>query len=188
MDSTNEIPPIDITEIKKETNQASPKLKRLNAKTLIVLSWSILVFIILLLVFKAGMMIGFKKANFSLQWGQNYHQNFSGPRGNFFMSTFGPDEYIESNGAFGQILKINDNSLIMNGVGNLEKIILINNDTIIRNQRDNLKANELKIGDNIVVIGEPDNEGQIKATLIRIMPTPPPNQMPMMNFFQERLF
>ena len=189
MHSTNEMPSIDITEIKNEIEQKSKKPKYLKMKSLIIISWSILGFIILLLVFKAGMSVGFKKANFSIQWGQHYNQNFAGPRGNFFMNTFGPDKYTESNGAFGQILKINTDSLVMTGVGNVEKIILLKDDTIIRTERKEIKSNELQVGNNIVVIGEPNENGQIEAKLIRIMPTPPAGQMPiMMNFFQKRLF
>ena len=35
--------------------------------------------IVILLVFKVGTLIGFRKANFSYKWGENYHQNFAGP-------------------------------------------------------------------------------------------------------------
>ena len=162
--------------------------KTWGLKNLITVSWCLLGLIILLLVFKAGMAVGFKKANFSIQWGQHYSQNFAGPRDSFLLRTFGPDEYIEANGAFGQILQVNKDSLIMIGASNVEKIILLKDDSIIRAQKRELELNELRVGDNIVVIGEPNENGQIEAKLIRIMPTPPPNQMPMMNFFQKRLF
>jgi len=180
----------------KNSNETEREIKELNGnskkswglKNLMTLSWCLLGLIILLLIFKAGMVVGFKKANFSIQWGQHYSQNFAGPRDSFLLRTFGPDEYIEANGAFGQILQVNKDSLIMIGASNVEKIILLKDDSIIRAQKRELKLNELRVGDNIVVIGEPNENGQIEAKLIRIMPTPPPNQMPMMNFFQKRLF
>ena len=163
--------------------------KTWGLKNLITVSWCLLGLIILLLVFKAGMAVGFKKANFSIQWGQHYSQNFAGPRDSFLLRTFGPDEYIEANGAFGQILQINKDSLIMIGASNVEKIILLKDDSIIRAQKRELELNELRVGDNIVVIGEPNENGQIEAKLIRIMPAPPPNQIPMVpDLFRKRLF
>ena len=92
-------------------------------------------------------------------------------------------------GAFGKILQINKDDLIMTGAGNVEKIILLNDHSIIRAQKREIELNELRIGDNIVVIGEPNENGQIEAKLIRIMPAPPPNQIPMVpDLFRKRLF
>src|SRR3989338_9546749 len=163
--------------------------KTWGLKNLITVSWCLLGLIILLLVFKAGMAVGFKKANFSIQWGQHYNQNFAGPRDNFLLRTFGPDKYTEANGAFGKILQINKDDLIMTGAGNVEKIILLNDHSIIRAQKREIELTELRIGDNIVVIGEPNENGQIEAKLIRIMPAPPPNQIPMVpDLFRKRLF
>ena len=42
-------------------------------------------------------------------------------------------------------------------------------------QRKNLKLSELKIGDNIVVIGDPNDKGQIQAEFVRVMPAMPKN-------------
>ena len=45
-------------------------------------------------------------------------------------------------------------------------------------QKKNEKISELKIGDNIIVIGDPESNGRIMAKLIRVMPPLPSNLPP----------
>ncbi len=128
--------------------------------------------IILLLVFGLGMAVGFKKANFSYQWGENYHRNFGGPRGGFFQDFAGRD-FVGSNGVFGQIIKIELPNLIVGGNNNTEKIIILKTDTVIRRLNETISPNDLKTDDYVTIIGSPNDAGQIEAKLIRIMPPPP---------------
>lgn len=125
--------------------------------------------IILLLVFKAGMMVGMRKAKFSYGWGENYHRNFGGPKGGFLRDSPGRD-FIDANGTVGQIIKIDGQTVVVKGRDNVEKIILAQDDTTINRGRENIKLADLKIDDYIVTIGQPNSEGQIKAKLIRVMP------------------
>lgn len=131
--------------------------------------------IILLLVFKTGMIIGTKKADFSCRWSDNYHRNFGGPRGGF-MPGLGDRDFIESNGTFGQIIKIDGTNLVIKGRNDVEKVVIVDNNTVINRFNDTVKLTELKIDDDIVVIGEPNQQGQIVAKLIRIMPKPQAGQ------------
>jgi hypothetical protein len=124
------------------------------------------------MVFRLGMFVGFRKAGFSYQWSDNYHRNFAGPRGGFGGDIMGND-FIEANGAFGRIIKIDGQTIAVKGKNEAEKLILISDKTIIKKFKDTVPAAELKTDDNIVVIGEPNEAGQIEANLIRIMPTPP---------------
>ncbi|MCX6731373.1 MAG: hypothetical protein NTX55_00020 [Candidatus Parcubacteria bacterium] len=121
--------------------------------------------IVLLLVFAAGTIVGFKKANFSFRWAENYHQNFGGPRGGFFGQINGRD-FIDAHGVFGQIIKIDGSTIVINGRDNMEKIILTTDKTVINGP-------QMKVNDYIVVIGDPNNAGQIEAKLIRLMPAMP---------------
>jgi len=121
--------------------------------------------IILLLVFSIGTIVGFKKANFSFRWAENYHRNFGGPREGFFGQINGRD-FIDAHGVFGQIIKIDGSTLIINGRDNTEKVVIIKNDTVINGP-------QMKVNDYIVVIGDPNNTGQIEARLIRLMPAMP---------------
>jgi hypothetical protein len=129
--------------------------------------------IILLAVFGLGMKVGFKKAEFSFRWAENYHQNFAGPRGGFFgdfRRDFEGKDFIEAHGVFGSIIKIDGSTLVIKGVNNVEKTVLIKNDTTIERFRETINPSDLKVDDNVVVIGEPNDSGQIEAKLIRVMP------------------
>lgn len=127
---------------------------------------------IVLFIFRAGMAVGIRKADFSCRWSDNYHENFGGPQGGFW-GGFNDKDFIESNGTVGQIIKINGETLVVRGRGDVEKIIVINNETAIKRLRDTIKVSDLKINENIVTIGEPNDAGQIEAKLIRVMPSPP---------------
>jgi hypothetical protein len=130
-------------------------------------------FIILLLVFKAGTMVGVRKADFSCRWSDNYHQNFGGPREGF-MKGFGDRDFIDANGTTGQIIKIDGSTLVIKGRNDVEKVILLKEDTTISGPTDKLKSTDLKIDEYVVVIGEPNAQGQIEAKLIRLLPPMPP--------------
>jgi hypothetical protein len=133
-------------------------------------------FVVLVSVFGIGVFVGGRRASFAFKWAEEYHRNFGGPQDGFFGNFIGMDrEFLNANGSFGQIIKIDENegSLTIKDVTNVEKEILTSDRTSIVFQRDNLKISELKIGDSVVVIGEPTNSGQITAELIRVMPTKP---------------
>ncbi|MFA5050878.1 MAG: hypothetical protein WC499_02060 [Patescibacteria group bacterium] len=151
--------------------------KFFQSKSFQIITWSIAAIILFLLIFNLGMIVGFRKANFSYKWGENYHQNFAGPQGGFFRD-FGGRDFIEPHGVFGQIIKIEDSTIIIKSPDNVEKTVIIKDDTVIERFRETIKLTDLKIDDQIVVIGEPNTSGQIEAKFIRIMPGPR-TEMPM---------
>jgi hypothetical protein len=128
--------------------------------------------IVILLILSLGMFIGYRKANFSYRWGENYHRNFGGPKGGFFQDFSGRD-FIESHGTFGQIIKIDSASLAIKGRDGAEKIIMLKANTAIRSGREEIKPGDLKVNDYVTVIGDPNDAGQIEANLIRVMPGMP---------------
>jgi hypothetical protein len=126
---------------------------------------------VLLFVFKAGEFVGYGKANFSYRWGENYHRNFAGPRNGFlgnFGRGFGDKDFINAHGTFGTIIKIDGSTLVVKGRDDVEKIILISDQTIITRRRETIKSNDLKVDDRVVIIGSPNEQGQIEAKLIRV--------------------
>jgi hypothetical protein len=140
-----------------------------------ILKWILIglgVFIIAALIFKAGMFVGAMKANFSYRWAEQYHKNFAGPQAGFFgdwrIPPFG--DFIEGHGTFGEIIKIEGNNLIVKGRENIEKIVLVNEKTVIKSGFKDIKISDLKVGDIIVIIGSPNEQGQIEAKLIRVFP------------------
>lgn len=148
----------------------------IQSKSYMITALSISVIAVICLVFGGGMYIGYRKARFSYQWGENYHKNFGGPRSGFIRD-FGGKDLINANGVAGQIIKINNSEIIIRGRDNIEKIVAIKNDTVIRRFNETVKLSDLKINDFVVVIGEPNNSGQIDAKFLRTMSTPM-RQMP----------
>lgn len=132
--------------------------------------WILGCLIILLLVFKAGMFVGFRKAGFSYRWGENYHRNFGGPRGGVFRGMF-RDDFPKAFGAFGQIMKIDGATLVVKDRDNVEKIVVVKDTTSIQRFRKNIANSDLHVDDFIAVIGEPNDDGQIEAKFIRVMPS-----------------
>lgn len=133
-----------------------------------------------LVIFQAGMFVGFRKASFSFGWGDNYHRNFGGPADGF-MRGFAGKDMVNGHGVAGMIVSVDQNHLVIKGVDNIEKIVIVSERTSIMKGRGGLKLSELGPGDKVVVIGRPGNDGTVNAEMIRIFdgPPPPPN-LPMM--------
>ncbi|MDD5738428.1 MAG: hypothetical protein PHY72_00660 [Candidatus Pacebacteria bacterium] len=134
--------------------------------------FGLLGFLILVFVFKVGEIVGIKKADFSCRWSNNYHQNFGGPRQGF-MQGFGDRDFIEANGVVGQIIQLGTSTISIKGRGDIEKIVVITASTTINSLNQTIQISDLKVDDMLVVIGQGNNQGQIEAKLIRVMPVPP---------------
>ena len=75
---------------------------------------------------------------------------------------------------------------MVKGRGDVEKLIITTKDTAIQKGRETIKKEELKVGDQIVIIGSPNEEGQIEAKLIRVFDgrgKELPYRRPPFNFF-----
>lgn len=137
-----------------------------------VLKWIIfglVSLVVVILIFGAGVKVGTLKARYSYQWADNYHKNFGGPRGGFFGNWrgFPSGDFIEGHGAFGEIIELGDSGFVVRGRGDVEKIVVTAEDTVVRKGRRTVK-DELRVGDRVTIIGSPNEEGQIEAKLIRV--------------------
>jgi len=161
-------------------NEAPQIFKGINrvfqSKTFYVILIAVIALAVALLIFKIGMFVGFKKTGFSYNWSENYHRNFAGPAGGFFRD-FGGRDFIDSHGVFGQIIKIDVPILVIRGRDDIEKIVLAQDKTVIKNFRNTIKLSDLKVDDYIVVIGSPNQAGQVEAKLIRLVPPPAESMM-----------
>ena len=136
------------------------------------------VVLVALVIFYAGVNVGFHKASFGRDWGENYERNFG----------FDPDQHLlnrdnfpNANGAIGKIIKIELPTIIVEDKDNTEKVVLISADTKIEKAMTNIQPSALSNDDFVVVIGSPNNQGQIDAKFIRVMPVGmpvPPIQTP----------
>jgi RNase P/RNase MRP subunit p29 len=123
--------------------------------------------IILVGIFSLGMNIGIKKAGFTYAWSQNYLNNFGGSR--MMVAPPPSGQFFNPHGLDGTILSSDKNTLVIKGDDNTEKTILISPQTTIRFNFQNLQESDLKTGEEIIVIGDPNPQGQIEAKLIRVL-------------------
>jgi hypothetical protein len=130
-------------------------------------------------IFGAGVFVGGAKARFSYRWAESYHENFAGPSRGFFgdWRLPAPGDFVEGHGTFGQILKINETDLVVKGQNDVEKIVVFSKDTVIEKVKQTITKADLQVGDNIVVIGSPDDQGQIEAKLIRVFDANSPSPL-----------
>jgi len=130
--------------------------------------------IIGLIIFQAGIAVGQHRSNFTNRFGDNFERNFRGPEKGMMPQGFPGEDLLPSGyGAVGEIINIALPNIIVAGPDNLEKTIVIGTDTLIREFQTELTSSDLQIGDHIITLGEPNDEGQINAKLIRLLPPPP---------------
>ncbi len=146
-----------------------------------------------LIIFSAGVFVGYQRADNSYRWGENYYRNFLGDK-RPPPAMMDKNEFFNSHGLFGTIIQLDSTNIIDNPnkngsnaeVGfprslvvkdreNMERIVVLSSETVIRRNRDSLTWTDLKLNDQIIVIGTPDSTGKIEAKLIRLgLPPPPP--------------
>lgn len=139
-------------------------------KLLIVLA----TIVVLVFVFSLGIFVGHEKGRFSRAWGENYYGNIMGPGRPGMMDFDRPG--FNAHSGLGQIIKIDGNNLVIKDQANVEKTISITDKTAIIRDNQNIKITDLKVDDKIVVIGRPNDQGQIEPTLIRVLPAQSPVQ------------
>lgn len=140
--------------------------------------YGVLVFFVALIIFQAGVSVGYHKASFSYGAGDNFHRIYGQSerygmmgRGGM-MGGFPGNEFTSGYGTTGVIVKIALPQIMVAGVDKVEKIITVDEKTLVRLFRDDIKATDLRVGDTIIVVGAPNSASQIEAKLIRVLPPP----------------
>jgi hypothetical protein len=145
-------------------NSLSPKAAHTLRVVLIVLAVVAGIF----LVFAFGVAAGYRAAQFSGRFGDAYERNFighSGP-GEFFRADAG-------HGTAGRIVSVALPNVVVEGRDGVEKTVVVASDTQIRRFDTSATSTDLAVDDFIVVLGEPGENGDVAAKLIRILPPPP---------------
>jgi hypothetical protein len=138
------------------------------------------VVIIVLVSFAGGVAVGFMKAKFSYKFGENYERNFIGgpfqgqkgmmgdrePRG--MMGNFEGRGFRSGHGISGNIISIADNKIIIKDRNGQENTISVGDKTLIKRGQDTISLNDLKNNEQIVVMGQPGDNGMVNADLIRV--------------------
>lgn len=142
-------------------------LKRISeSKVWAKVFFGIITAIVVMAIFQAGVFVGFHKARFSYQWGDSYRRTFGGPRGGMMQNIKG-QEFTSGHGTSGSIVSIDGGKIIVKDQEGTEKFIVTDDQTTIRSGRQDIKITDLKAGQNIVVIGTPNEDGTIRAQVIR---------------------
>lgn len=133
--------------------------------------------VLLLVSFRVGMYVGFRKAAYSFSWGDNYHKMFAGPRRGFF-DDFQGKGFMDAHGIFGPVMKIEGDDIVIRDKDQTEKTVDVTSSTVIRRGPDTVPLSDITMNDDVVIIGEPNLLGRIDAKFIRVMTrqTSPPQQ------------
>ncbi|MBI4457942.1 hypothetical protein HY633_03190 [Candidatus Uhrbacteria bacterium] len=139
--------------------------------------------ILLLAAFQAGIHVGYRKAGFAYQWGENYHRVFGGPGDGFMREARGrgPD-FMAAHGIFGTILKVDGDEIVIAGQDGVERTVVVDAATEIRGGRERFAAAALVADERVVVIGEPDGSGRLLAKFMRVFPKDEPLPSPRQKF------
>ncbi len=140
------------------------KIQSLTVRHLLTV---LILLIVGLLIFQAGMLVGFHKAAFSYRMGDNYYRAI-GPEHGAFGLPF--DEHLpDAHGAAGMVLSVALPTFVIDDHGT-EKTIMITGNTLVRRFRDSASTTDIKANDFVVILGSPLESGSIDAKLIRILP------------------
>ncbi|MBP9727879.1 MAG: hypothetical protein KBD27_00715 [Candidatus Moranbacteria bacterium] len=130
------------------------------------------VLLVALFSFAIGVKVGFYKASFSARFGENYERNFLGgdtrpmpPFGKMMNDGWG---MRNPHGVGGEILSIAGDTLVIKNPENQESSLRVDDKTIINRGRQTLALSDLAIGENIIVVGRPGDDGVVVARLIRV--------------------
>lgn len=135
------------------------------------------VLVVALLSFALGVRVGLHKALFSTRFGENYERNFLGwpeGRNGRMMSSFGwmmdaDDRGVRNpHGVSGEIISLSGDTLVLKDRNNQESSIRISPTSSINRGQETITADKLVVGDRIVVVGRPGDDGVIVARLIRV--------------------
>lgn len=142
-----------------------------------VVALTILGFLIIaLILFEAGVAVGYRQASFAAHWQENYARNFGDPVRMMVL----PRGIPNGNGAFGAVVSVALPQFVVDGKGEPEKTVTVGTTTIIRGAAGTASAADIAPGTFVVVIGDPGTDGSVNARFVRILKEAPgaPDELP----------
>lgn len=119
------------------------------------------------LVFHAGQVVGFRKAELSL--------GLLGGRGVYgyvdrqFLHEFAEREIVNSHGVSGVVVSVAEPFFIIQSNAGLEREVLVSGDTIIRRGPSVITLSDMQPTNRVVVLGSTEDTGALAAKFIRIL-------------------
>lgn len=144
--------------------------KMFESKVLLGMFYGVSIFIIAIFIFSAGISVGMHKASFGRALGENYYDNLG-----IRPPLLDADDLPSAHGALGKIIKTYLPKIVVSDINDkIEKVVSLSDDTHIQKGSMSIEASELLVDDFIIVIGEPNEKGVLRAKLIRVLPNPDP--------------
>jgi hypothetical protein len=144
----------------------------LDSKGIHAVLWILGVLVILMLVFGAGVAVGYRSGLFSSRFGENYYHNFFGDESGGMMGggiIGGPAPMpINQHGTIGTVISVESSTIASKDPSGNEQSVVIDGNTVIRSMDKTISVAAIQDGDHIAVIGEPNDTGQILARFIRV--------------------
>lgn len=124
-----------------------------------------------LVIFEAGIFVGVRKASMAFHIGENYYYRAVGPGpGPFGDDPFG-EELTNANGAAGKVLSVSLPTFLVEG-RNGERTVIVSATTTIKRLDSATSSSAITPNNFVIVIGEPDASGAIRAAFVRVLPPP----------------
>lgn len=132
------------------------------------------ILLVALLVFQAGNLFGYHRAQYSIRWNMAM-MGEPGAR-DIFRPIIHDGDGPNPHGAIGEVISVNLPTLMVKSPNNVESLVYVSGTTTVRYERSAASSTDIKVGSPIVVVGEPRSSNAIQAIFIRILPalpTPP---------------
>ncbi len=130
----------------------------------------LIIILVAMVIFSAGVAVGFLKGEFSERWDRHYMEVMSGPVSPFYdIGNRAPSPH----GTAGQVMSSAGGQLLVKGQSDTEYVVIVSPQTVIRQIHNQGTTTDIQVGSWITAIGSPDESGRLIATFIRIMPSPP---------------
>lgn len=142
----------------------SPKFKAIVYLLAIVLA--------VVVIFEAGVAVGYHRAAFSYHWTKGFMADNHDPRSFFAVFSHDPDE-PNPHGTMGQVVSVHLPEVLVKGPNSPEQVVVIGPGTAVRRFRGDGTSTDITAGQQVIVIGSPDDTGDIQASFIRILPPIP---------------
>ncbi len=153
---------------------SAPGLRPISRRRpLVILAVVLGVLLIALASFALGFSAGIHKARFSYRFGENYERNFvnskdRGMKDRMLREMDGKPPFRSGHGVAGEVLSIVDRTIALRGPEGQENTVQVTDSTIYNKGKDQVNLEAVAIGDRIVVLGKPSDEGLVVADLIRV--------------------
>jgi uncharacterized membrane protein len=143
----------------------------LESKKIRAILWILGGLIVLFVVFGLGIFVGYGRAGFAAGFDRNYYRNFYGTGA----PSAGP---IGVHGIVGTVIDLGTSTISVTDQESNEQSVAVSSGTVIREQNNDITISGIEVGDQIAVIGEPNNQGQVSARFIRVFPASSSVPMP----------